>query len=92
MSAGVWKTTLTIYLGVNKDQDFQREINCCKDRDFCNGARARAPRAARRGRPPPSPRSHAAPRALPQLPARAEAALFASLCSRWGCFPWSCLF
>ena len=37
MSAGVWKTTLTIYLGVNKDQDFQREINCCKDRDFCNG-------------------------------------------------------
>ena len=95
MSAGVWKTTLTIYLGVNKDQDFQREINCCKDRDFCNGARARARSVVALA--PPRPRArlsrgHVARPPPAQLPAREAVALFALLCSRWECSLWSCLF
>merc|ERR1712070_706176 len=43
----VWQTTITIMTGSNKDNPVEREINCCRDRDYCNAANARGAGALR---------------------------------------------
>lgn len=46
----VWKHTIDVQMGVLPTDYEQREINCCRDRDFCNGKRpSESPRARRLG-------------------------------------------
>ena len=57
----VWKHTIDVQMGVLETDYEQREINCCKDRDFCNGTPPRErpachlPGSLTRTGPPPPP-------------------------------------